>query len=198
MGVIRAGDYIPTGWFHDGEQPIWHDGRGTFYVAGTYYYRPDLLVGQPPPPPSMAEKVQMAMQQLSTPWPTYGEAWRAAKAGRWISRYYVMGGWLVALLGALHAVRGTAETYGDFYGPFFTAMLWLATWPFSIWWLYYKHLRQVAPKKARAFLWASYLATAAGAHAAANRPMPPSLGVPDGRGHWLIPPGSPDSYRPRR
>jgi hypothetical protein len=85
---------------------------------------------------------------------------------------------------------------GDIYfRPFFAALASIAAYPFSFWWLYYRHLRAVDRHKAFAFLAASYGATSVGLKAVNARPMPAPFGVPNPRGGWLVPPGAPSTYR---
>lgn len=192
---IRPGDHIPTGWFWDGEQDIYHDGSGGFFVGGLWYHRPDLLVDMPPPPPGVTERLAIERQRLSTPWPTYGDAWRAAKERRSLAHFLVIFGLPIFLYLAMASFSQVGSE--RYYGPFFGGMLALAGWPFCWWWIYYSHLRKVDTHKAFAFLAASYGALAVGTHYAANRPTPGPLGVPSATGSdWQIPPGAPGSYRP--
>jgi hypothetical protein len=200
--MIRPGDVPPTGWFFDGERNIYHDGSGNFFIEDQWFARPDLLAARPtsPPPPTWADQARMEAQRLRTPWPSYKQAWRQAKTERWLSRYYALFGLPLA---AYEMVHEFAQVNGDHYfRPFFAALAWIASWPFAWWWIYYRHLRSVDRYKARAFSIASYAALAVGAHAARvhgeRHPATP-LGVPDGRGGWQIPPGTPDwaAHRPR-
>jgi len=190
--MIRAGDVIPNGWFFDGSRNIYHDSQGNFFVDGKWYARPDLVAAQPniPPAPAWTDHARMEYQRLRTPWPRYSEAWQHARAEKWFSRKYAMFGLPVSLFGACWSFAlVTGETY---FRPFFAAMAFIAAYPFSFWLVYYRHLRGIDRHKAFAFLAISYAATSVGLKVANARPAPVPLGVPNGHGGWLIPPGTPD------
>lgn len=183
---IQAGDTIPNGWFWDGEQQVFHDGTGNFYIGQQWYARPDLLAAQPfPAPPTMADKARMEKQRLSTPWPTYGAAWRHAKKEHWLSRYYAVFGLPISWYGGFGFAiwQGIDEEGGAFHVPFFGMLAIFALYPFSFWWIYYKHMRSVDKHKAFAFLAASYGVTAVGVKVAnhTGRLTPESIAFQEDR-----------------
>lgn len=173
--TIKPGDFIPTGWFHDGEQALFHDGTGNFYIAGQWYFRPDLLIGMPPPPPTLAERARMEQQRLSTPWPTYHEAWRHAKAEKWLCHRWIT---RIAPIFTL-VVWPIIMIAGAFQPPDYVPQwqmnlilsmiaVWVGFW-LSFWRVYHRHLHTVDSHKGRAFGWGSYIAVTGALHALHRR-----------------------------
>lgn len=180
---VQAGDQIPNGWFWDGEQQCFHDGTGNFYIGEQWYARPELLAAQPfPAPPSKADRARMEVQRLTTPWPTYGDAWRAAKAQGWLCRRVLK---TVALLMPLVVLAeyavGRLMGYQQYQpdGSVTPHPAWMSTLIFAnivalvliapcFWRVYHRHLRSIDRHKAAAFSVATYGVVAVGAHAAAN------------------------------
>jgi hypothetical protein len=186
-----------TGWVQDESGWVWKTGDGHFWsdTQKVWVFKPEILSGLPasPGPVPVQVKFQHEFRELRTPCPTPWQAFRAVQIRRSPARMYVLTGWFIGLCIAAMGAGAMDSPDSGWFGPFFLIVLGLASWPFSIWWVYYSHLRQVAPKKATAFAIASYAATAVGMHAAANRPMPGPLGVPGGGGNWAIPAGTNDA-----
>lgn len=204
--MIRPGDVVPTGWFWDGEQQVFHDSTGNFYIAGQWYARPDLLAAQPfPAPPTASDKARMEVQRLRTGWPTYGEAWKEAKALKlWSRRWAIFGIFMVLPLISLFATiadSGIAEddTIGgsplNMQGWMIPILLAALSIPFAWWKVYHSACKRRDPHKAAAFAIASYGVVAAGAHAARRHgERHPSATInPPG---WT-PEGGYDTQRPR-
>lgn len=175
--MIREGDVIPNGWFWDGEQQCYHDGTGNFYIGEQWYARPDLLAAQPfPAPPTMQDRLRMERQRLTTPWPTYREAWKEAKARKAFSRRWALYGlpFAYGLACLVTATIPSEQTEGDYATfPMFIPQVWVIvaiflSGPFAFWKVYHSAVKRRDPHKAAAFAIASYGAVAVGAHAAAN------------------------------
>ncbi len=171
--MIREGDVIPNGWFWDGEQNVYHDGTGNFYIGEQWYARPDLLAAQPYVPPAMTwqDKARVEKQRLMTPWPKYREAWRHAKAEKWPCRRYAMFGYPVSFFGMAVSFSQIDQT-GNFFRWFFIAMAFIVAYPLAFWRVYYRHIKTVDSHKAFAFLTASLGLASLGLKAANHHGMP--------------------------
>lgn len=176
--MIRAGDYIPTGHFFDGEREMWHDGSGLFFIDGLYYNRPDLLVGMPPPPPTAVERMKLETARLTTPWPSYKDAWRHAKAEKWPSRRYAIFGYPISFMGM--AVSFSQIDQGsNYFLWFFIGCAFIVGYPLAWWRVYFRHLKSVDGHKAYAFVTASLGLASLALKAASARPVPAPIGVPN-------------------
>lgn len=182
-GGATPGRWDGQGWEQEGDDWIFKQGDGHFWSNNRQEWtrRPDLLTGvlPSPGPVPMAVKAQSEVTRLRTGWPTYGEAWKAAKAGRWFCRKYVL--WSLLLIpamwggGLLFLVFWVQRDYDwqssepepvlpNWWAYLIITMILLV--PAMAWRVYHRHLGTLDRKKQRAFSVATYAATAAAAHTA--------------------------------